>query len=449
MKRRSILAFSALCATLAAVAALAGFTLYPSPTQGPTIFDPDPNHIWNRTYSCLFIRQDRSGAQFGADAPDPLLWAETHHLLTGDSHRKALACLDEFLAAHAERTIREPLKRAVFQHDLWAIFDWADMEGADDFPAERKQLESRLAEVIQRLALTPDEVRALPDTYAAAVAAQRFPAAYDPQHTDRAFLPPDLFQTGGPWVPLSGYLDEPTAIVHFTGRSRFLAFIRLPAGRAATLDYMRELRRSGLQPHVKKGNIELLNLALLQIPVGTQVALVRQEILLDTDGNLVPTSLTETVQFRAYHAITLGRGSEYTNYINGPSSHDQDFFEFRLSRPELFAAHGGGLVPIQPQDTEYATFATHGMDEFEGQPQGFAVGPGRILLRCTGCHSDSGIHSIQSRMQWMKPPQGPRPAADDEATRSAITWETNVTIAQKKQQADFKLLQEFWRHSSN
>src|SRR5580700_9121870 len=49
------------------------------------IFDSDPNHIWNRTYSCLFVRQNADGKQYGEDALDPLLWPTTRYLLKGDS----------------------------------------------------------------------------------------------------------------------------------------------------------------------------------------------------------------------------------------------------------------------------------------------------------------------------------------------------------------------------
>ena len=444
LKRRSILGLSSGCVALLAALTLAGLGASPSTRPAVTTFDPDPNHIWNRTYSCLFLRQDRKGRQFGADSPDPLLWFETRHLLTGDSHRKALACLDEFLNSHAERAVHDPLKHAILQHDLWAIFDWAAAEGADDFPEARAALESRLALAIRRLALSPDEIRSLPDTYTAAVGTHQLPAAYDSADPHRTFLPPDLFQPDGPWFPLSAYLDEPTAVVHFTGRSRFLIFIRLPAGRAATLAYVNALRRSAEPPLVKKEQMSLLNLALPQFPEGTQVALVRQAIVMNSEGNLVPTSLTETVQFRRYHSITPG--SEYTNYINGPASHDQDFFEFHFSRSELFAGHAGGLVAIQPADVEFPTFATHGIDSFESPPR--LMEQGKILARCFGCHSDSGIHSVQSRLQWLRAPQGPRPADDDGTGRRAVAWETAVTIARKKQQPDFKLLQEMWRRQA-
>ena len=87
------------------------------------IFDSDPNHIWNRTHSCLFVREGADGTDYGA-VLDPLLWSSTRYLLTGDSYRRALACLDEFVRSHAERIVQDPVKRAIFQHDLWAVFDW-------------------------------------------------------------------------------------------------------------------------------------------------------------------------------------------------------------------------------------------------------------------------------------------------------------------------------------
>jgi hypothetical protein len=403
------------------------------------IFDSDPNHIWNRTHHCLFARHRADGAEFGADTLDPLLWQRTWYLLTGDSHARALACLDEFLRSHAERAVQDPLKRAIFQRDLWAAFDWA--AAGDDLPEQRRELETRLAEVMRRVAITPEQVRRLPDTYAAAVAARQFATEYDPHNPEQAFLPPELFRSDGPWVCLSAYSEDPTAIVHFTGRSRFLAFMRLPGGREATANYIRELRSGTYQPLLRNGSEpEFLNLALPQFPAGIEVALVRQAIVIDDRGNLAPTGLTESVQLRVYHAITPG--SRYMNYINGPSSHDQDFFEFRMNRAELFGNIGGGLVAVQPDEKEYATFMTHGMDAFVGPTA--SEGPGVILTRCLGCHSDSGIHAVQSRLQWMNHPAGRHQPGNNESTADAIAWETNVTIARKRCQPEFELLQSQW-----
>jgi hypothetical protein len=129
------------------------------------------------------------------------------------------------------------------------------------------------------------------------------------------------------------------------------------------------------------------------------------------------------------------------NYINGPSSHDQDLFEFRMRRLLLFAQLTGGLFAVHPGDSEYPTFSTHGLDPFESR-QGERPEP--VLERCRACHADSGIHSVQSRIQWMRKPVG-RDKANETWFIEPMTWETDVTILRKKQQRDFQLLRRFWR----
>jgi len=141
----------------------------------------------------------------------------------------------------------------------------------------------------------------------------------------------------------------------------------------------------------------------------------------------------ESVQLRVYHAVTPG--ARYMNYINGPSSHDQDFFEFRMSRSDLFGHINGGLVAVQPGEKEYATFMTHGMD-WDGQSV--------VLERCRACHSDSGIHSVQSRIRWMNESEVKRQLGNNESSGDAVTWETDVTIARKRLRPEFNLLQGLW-----
>ena len=413
------------------------------PRPALTVFDPNPNHIWNRTYACLFVRSGPDGTDYGADSPDPLLWAETRHLLTGDSHRRALTCLDEFLGSRAEHLIQDPAERAVLQHDLWAVFDWVNL--GVDLPRERLELEIRLAAAIRRLALTSEQVRRLPDNYAAAEAARQFAQIYAPHNPREPFLPPDLFRPDGPWICLSAFSDKPTALSHFTGRSRFLVFMRLPGGRDATLAYLHGLRASSEPPLLldRSSMPVLLNLALPQFPIGTQLALVRQAIIIDDKGGLEPTALTESVQLRVYHDITPGRQAR--NFINGPSSHDQDFFEFRMSRPELFARGSGSLVAVLPGEMEYPTFSTHGTDAFESTSS--IDGRSVVLERCRSCHSDSGIHSVQSRLQWMKHSRRAGERGYDRLHGDPMTWETEVTIASKQHQSAFELLQRLWRRA--
>lgn len=104
--------------------------------------------------------------RYGADALDPPLWPGTKHLLSGDSHRKALTCLDDFLRSHAELAVRDALK----------------------------------------------QIGSFPDTYAKAAEDGQFANAYDWRDPTRPFLRADLLRPNGPWVCISAFADPPTAI---------------------------------------------------------------------------------------------------------------------------------------------------------------------------------------------------------------------------------------------
>jgi len=133
------------------------------------IYDQNPQHLWNRLHSALFVRTRSDGRVFGRDELDPLLWDQTKFLLSGPSYQRATKLLDEFLSTNGERLITDPLKRAMLQRDLWAVFDWCPR-----IDLGKKELMPRLARVIQRLELSPDQIRGLPDTYGTAVASKSF-----------------------------------------------------------------------------------------------------------------------------------------------------------------------------------------------------------------------------------------------------------------------------------
>jgi hypothetical protein len=225
------------------VRASATFALQTSRAPGPAVrlYNDSPAHLWNRLHASLFVRVAPDGREYGADRVDPLLWVGSTYLLQGPTHVRAVKLLNEFVDRHGEQLIRDPLRRAVLQRDLWAIFDW--LEGAH-IPYQQPQLTpqvlrrsadelcSLLATIIARLALTPAEIRTLPDNYAGAARANP--------------LPPDLFAPDGPWVPI-GRSDGPIAARHLSdegpGRnSVFLVLIRLPDGRDATVRYLETLR---------------------------------------------------------------------------------------------------------------------------------------------------------------------------------------------------------------
>src|SRR5215813_293986 len=61
------------------------------------IYDSNSDHLWNRLHRAFYVRTARNGEEYGHDELDPLLWAETKHLLVGPSHQQAIRLLSAFL----------------------------------------------------------------------------------------------------------------------------------------------------------------------------------------------------------------------------------------------------------------------------------------------------------------------------------------------------------------
>jgi hypothetical protein len=422
----------------------------PAASAPSAIYDPDPQHLWNRLHRALWVRTGPDGHDYGHDRLDPLLWRETKHLLEGKSHAQAIAVLDEFLTAHGENLVAAPLRRAVLQRDLWAVFDWTTEPGGKPAQeAPRRALQVRLARVIQRLALTADQIQKLPDTYALAVAARAFAATHDPAHPERPFLPPDLLQKDGPWVEVTidnGSVVTASRHVHdFGARSAFRVFLRFPEGRPATVAYFAKLRDVS-QPWLPKTGRDRtrdalqLNPNLPQFPVGTQTALVRQMLLIDPDGQLVPTSVTESVQLRVIRAIAEAQPDARRS--GNPES--QDSYEFTLERLPLFAGKNGGLRPLERDEKDFRTqLLVHGFDEFElNDHVPFGDVRGQPLRSCLGCHDRPGIYSFRSYVGGEYPrgryylPDLRASHGDDEQAR--------LSVLAKREQYSWGLLRGLW-----
>lgn len=346
-----------------------------------TPFDPAPAHLWNRLHHTLFTRTAADGRTFTHEI-DPLFFPSTKQLLIEPSHQRAIDVLDEFLKSGGETLISDPLKRAILQRDLWALFDWNAwipdewVHHSKHEPASRA-LRARLATLIKRLALSDAELLALPDNYAQAIAATSFSR----KNTGEApFLPPDLFSADGPWVLFANNLETVTP-VHtraFGGRSVFFMFLNLPGGRAATEDYIRRLRKNPPQ-----------------FPAGTQVALVRRALLIDTRGKIAPSHLTESVQLRIYvkepAAASDGQRGQFG---------DQLPFEFSLKRASLFAGTGG--LSATHKDHRGVNFlpGVGGTEIFEAYKENPPPDPLKEMRHtmsdCLGCHNAPGIHSVLS-----------------------------------------------------
>jgi hypothetical protein len=403
------------------------------------LYDSDPNHIWNRLYRSLYMRAARDGQEYGYDELDPLFWYDTKYLFSGPANQQAINALDEFLATHAERLISDPLKRAMLQRDLWAIFDWTTEGDYSPSPA-RRELEVRLAQVIRRLSLPVERIRALPNNYQDAVAAKTSAIHYDPDRREQAFLPSDLFQPNGPWVLLSARGGDPAAPVHvaaFSGRSAFLIFIRLPEGRDATLAYLKKMSESSRPwiPDEQDLDHFLPNPELPQFPVGTQLALVREMMLIDDQANLIPTSIVEDLQIRVHRAIPQQIPATW-DIDRNPARAALDTYEFKLSRVKLFAGNSGGLRSVARDEKEFPLFQSHGIDLFElKRVQGSLERELRpVLNSCPSCHFRPGIHSMISRSVG----HNIIPSWDP-------TYEASTTSGWKQRQYSWGLLQGLWQ----
>jgi hypothetical protein len=388
----------------------------PSPKEGQSawsIFDPDPDHPWNRVFRQLYQRTTTDGEEYGADELDPLLWFDTTYLLTGDSHQQVVRVLDEFLSNNADNLIQPPLKRAMFQRDLWAVFDWL-VSQAEPYPAAREALAVRLVEIMKRIALSREEILSLPDNYRLAVSSGLYPTAFQGDHPEEIFLPPDLFQPDSAWVPI-GREGGPAAMTHteafpFFGRSVFLVFYRSPDGRRATLDFIDALNTEPSRA----------------LTMGLDVALVRRMLLIDDEGNLVLSPMVEMIQIRHFNPA-------------------QSFYEFELDRSRLFDGVAGGLVPNHEL---FMLFMSHG-DVFEIPDLPFLKAT--IPEICKACHFENpplpNPANTQSIISYSRHPFSLTDNSRPILFAATLEGETQSVIEWKQDHETWKALETLWERT--
>jgi hypothetical protein len=385
-------------------------------------FDANPQHPWNRLHDFFFIRTAADGFTYRRVELEPPFQALSKFLLDGSSHEQAIALLDQFLDGRADQLIASPLKRAILQRDLWAVFGtsagtaslhWWQISGQlvsagfDDTgdahfgrKEARRALQKRLVAVMRRLALTPEEIAALPDNLAEAVRSGKFAEAFDPTHADRPFLPKDLLASQGPWVPVSNKtradgLAAPIHVQFTNGRSLFLVLLHVPPNRAATDSFL-----------AKVGN-ETLD----RLPDETHAGLVRRTLLIDNGGNLCVSPLTEEVQFRVF-----GHDGAVNSY------------ELLLDRQALFAGGGGFRAVPAGEISYYDISGFHGgspngtkdLLEIRPRPKGLSVMD--CCITCHRLHTESSLPSIATAFAGSGRNPDLHPTTLEAQAQSAINW---------------------------
>lgn len=353
--------------------------------RGVRVYDPSPDHLWNRLHEALSAGIEGEGTDDPADL-DPFLSQDSPFPDGSERYKRAVAVLDEFIAKRGDRLIAAPRKRALLQRDVWTLFDKVAPSRFLADPGKRDgemELARRVARILPRLALTADQIKTLPNTYAEAVSAKAFPNGSDAGR---------LWEADGPWVLLGSAEETPLARTHvefFGGRSAFFVFLRLSDGREQTRKYIADLR---------------LDRAAPKLPQGSQTALVRQMHLIDDRGRIVLTPVVETVQIRGARDL-----------------------KFKLDR-KAFLAGEPSLRAQGPEDQERSYLSFLGRNAGDGRA--------KVLSTCFHCHQDA-VSMLNSYDRPFRPAQSIRPRL----VVSSRDKEIRIAWLGKKDRYEWGLLQ--------
>ena len=274
-----------------------------------------------------------------------------------------------------------------------------------------------------------------------------------------------LFQTNGDWISVGvhGYGEVPVAPSHvseFDGHSAFCVLLHVPGGRQAAISYLGSLRAFAQLEHVwvNQTNRDAwistnaphyvleLNTNLPQFPKETEWALARRLCVINTDGHIQQTPITESIQLRRY----LKNDKRIPDQRFSPND-VQQFFEFQLDRRQ-----GGALRAVGQKENgfPFVHFRGQGRDLFEvfdafgrsSPPAEDSAKVQSVLLdHCFECHSDRGIFSVLSYTGFLSPPPSQQPT--DLAPVDAAL-EARATIYWKQRQFDWGLFQGLWRQAN-
>jgi hypothetical protein len=415
-------AFSlALCLDLAlATALLPQRRSTAKPSTAPVTTLPSNTTTADRIHALLFGRVDRGGNSFPHMADVPL-WETTHYLLEGPSHAQMLALLDDLLSQDVQKTLPDPRQRALLQQELWQVFDWTTLTDRFDASA-RVELRKPLAAAIRRVALTRDQIQSLPANL---------------QSGDRADIPPDVTDASAGWVSIGIPGTTAIASVHleqFDGRSAFGVFMHCPGGSQQAIDYLKALKAAPYSPPTFGATTrQLAQDTTPQFPEGTQLALLRRMMLIDTNGSLVASPITQSLQIRTFVKIR-------------PDMHPADVSpqEFLLDRDRYLA---GASVAMCPSDREPTLFLSVGVDWFEGSEQIATTQyrpPPRSIGACVSCHNYVGILSMNSYTRAFARNQfRTNPGLED----ADFHREIEMSIQWKQHHASWGMLRGIWEAS--
>jgi hypothetical protein len=264
--------------------------------------------------------------------------------------------------ALADTRPRTPVDRVLMQADLWAVFDRLAPPDPrlprrqPGLSAEIARVTPLLARMIAKLALTRDEIAALPDQYA----------------LGRKTLDlPDLFSPDSEWQEIV-WFDHRMHDDDASFRQATRIFVRPSTSVSDRVSFFDDLHLLTGSVPPRPGSEGRGREALSGVDA---VALVMQILAIDRQGEIVPTPLVYTVQTRMFHA--------------GPGGSSRTVaMEHELSRRRLRTyPETGGFRTFRGGDAAY--IPTAGNDYSFAHPHFGSVREpilGTLDTRCSSCH---------------------------------------------------------------
>lgn len=410
-----------------------------SETNLAAVYSRDPQDSWNRIFRALFTRtvtarltnEYADGAPYNGTAgfqhipiskkaverqesgdhaieplyPSFLNLAGPHQVLTGPHYSDLKQALQDALAEQGQRS---RLSCALMQADAWAAYDilfryplcracggGMQARTPDQWLAaeRREELLILLAKFLQKLALTPARIRSLPRNYAAG----------------GAELPP-VFDTGSEWMEVEWAPERAhDADAGYRRAARvFVKPVAPPADREAFVNSLRE-----------PGDVTKKLDAM---------ALVIEDLLLDNEGNVVPSPITYDVQVRTFVRDAAGKFLRV------------EVAEHELNRQRMLSDAKSSLAHVRPDAPAY--LSASGNDYGFATPQ---IGPGRnspvlgtLDSRCASCHfTGAGAVFTFSAIFPRKRPAAKTLPVDKDLRASFVAQ-------RKMQREDYKSLRAAW-----
>lgn len=374
--------------------------------------------VGQQLLALVFERQDNAGTAYPHMA-DPPLWGEGKYLIAGESNRKLHALLDQLVAREAKAQLPNVREKALVQNALWQVYDYMTLDFAEQRDA-RVALRPKLAAAIRHLGFSPAELAALPDNLATA------------ENRDL----PQLFARDSAWITLSKKDEKPVAAAHLMqlDASAFIVFYKHPDGRPAGLKLLDELAKVPfpLARNERGDTFFQADAIPVKLPEGMQVALLRRMLLVDREGHIVATPITQTRQIRTRdERILLQRERMLYNA-------DTQMQEFHFDRAKYLAGEKDSLVAVKPDDREPLVFQAHGYDAYDTKE--LRSPHPKVLEQCAACHRDPGAASLHSFTRFFSGTAKENPGLRE----STINRETAVTIKDLTGRDDWKELQKHW-----